>query len=104
MLAQFEKQGTQIKGVDCVFGSNIPIGAGLSSSAAIECGFAIGLNEILQTGFSNFKLVQMAQKAEHEYAGVMCGIMDQYASVFGKKIMSLNLIADRTHINISHLE
>jgi len=85
VLAQFEKQGTQIKGVDCVFGSNIPIGAGLSSSAAIECGFAIGLNEILQTGFSDFKLVQMAQKAEHEYAGVLCGIMDQYASVFGKK-------------------
>lgn len=85
VLAQFEKQGVQIKGIDCVFGSDIPTGAGLSSSAAIECGFSIGLNEILQTGFTNFQLVQMAQKAEHEYAGVMCGIMDQFASVFGKK-------------------
>jgi galactokinase len=85
VLAQFKKQGTQLKGIDCVFGSNIPIGAGLSSSAAIECGFAIGLNSMLQTGFSDFKLVQMAQKAEHEFAGVLCGIMDQYASVFGKK-------------------
>lgn len=57
----------------------------MSSSAAIECGFAFGLNELLKTNFSKYELVKMAQKAEHEYAGVMCGIMDQFASMFGKK-------------------
>ena len=83
VLAQFKKQGVELRGVDCVFESNIPIGAGLSSSAAIECGFAFGLNELFNTQIPKYKLALMAQKAEHEYAGVMCGIMDQYASMFG---------------------
>jgi len=85
VLAQFEKENIKLKGIDCVFGGNIPIGAGLSSSAALECGFAFGLNKIFKTNFSDYQLLKMSQKAEHEYAGVMCGIMDQYASVFGKK-------------------
>lgn len=85
VLAQFRKENVNIKGIDCVFGGNIPIGAGLSSSAALECGFAYGLNKIFNANFSDYQLVKMSQKAEHEYAGVMCGIMDQYASVFGKK-------------------
>jgi len=85
VLDQFRKNGFSISGVDCVFGGNIPIGSGLSSSAALECGFAFGLNELFGCGFSLLELVQMSQKAEHEYAGVMCGIMDQYASVFGKQ-------------------
>ena len=91
VLAQFEKEGVKLVGVDCVFASNIPIGAGLSSSAAIECGFAYGFNKLVNAGFSDYQLVQMAQKAEHEYAGVMCGIMDQYASMFGKKDHVLRL-------------
>lgn len=84
-VAQFEKEGVSVAGVDCVFSSDIPLGAGLSSSAAIECGIAWGLNELLSTGFSSFRLAKMAQSAEHDYAGVMCGIMDQFASIFGKK-------------------
>lgn len=85
VLAQFQKEGVELKGLDCVFGGNIPLGAGLSSSAALECGFAFGMNKILKTKFTKYQLVKMAQKAEHEYAGVMCGIMDQFASVFGKQ-------------------
>ena len=85
VLAQFRKENVELPGIDCVFGGDIPIGAGLSSSAALECGYAFGLNEILKTRFSKYQLVVMAQKAEHEYAGVMCGIMDQFASMFGKK-------------------
>mgnify|MGYP000486461767 CR=1 FL=1 len=85
VIAQFEKLSIDISGVDCVFGGNIPIGAGLSSSAALECGFAFGLDTIFGCNLSKYNLVSMAQKAEHEYAGVMCGIMDQFASVFGKK-------------------
>ncbi len=84
VLAQFQKAGKSFTGIDCVFDSNIPIGAGLSSSAAIECGFAKGLDRLLLSDIQPLQLVKMAQKAEHEYAGVMCGIMDQYASVFGK--------------------
>lgn len=85
VLAQFEKENIDLSGIDCVFSSTIPIGAGLSSSAAIECGFAYGINYMLDTKFNDFQIVSMAQKAEHEYAGVMCGIMDQYASVFGRQ-------------------
>lgn len=85
VITQFLKKGKVIKGIDCVFGGDIPIGAGLSSSAALECGFAFGLNHIYNFNYDDFTLVKMAQKAEHEYAGVMCGIMDQYASVFGQK-------------------
>jgi len=85
VLAQFRHKGIKTQGFDCVFGGNIPIGSGLSSSAAIECGLALGLNEIYNTQLSPYELVTMSQKAEHEYAGVMCGIMDQFSSIFGKK-------------------
>ncbi|MCL4156523.1 UNVERIFIED_CONTAM: hypothetical protein GTU68_004741, partial [Idotea baltica] len=84
VVAQFKERGIEIPGFDCVFGGNIPVGAGLSSSAALECGLAVGLNELLSSGISKMDLVKMAQKAEHTYAGVQCGIMDQFASVFGK--------------------
>ncbi|WP_317175594.1 galactokinase, partial [Pontibacter beigongshangensis] len=84
VVAQFQKAGYDVKGFDLVFGGNIPIGAGLSSSAAVECGLAFGLNHIFDLGADKFEMAQMAQRAEHEYAGVMCGIMDQFASMFGK--------------------
>lgn len=85
VLAQFQKIGKLDSGFDVVFGGNIPVGAGLSSSAALECGLAIAVNILSDLQISNIDLVKMSQKAEHEYAGVMCGIMDQYASIFGKK-------------------
>jgi len=85
VLAQYQAKGIELQGIDCVFGGDIPVGAGLSSSAAIECGYAFGLNELYQSNIPKYQLVKMAQKAEHEYAGVMCGIMDQYASMFGKE-------------------
>ncbi len=85
VLAQFKKQSFPLDGFDCVFGGDIPLGAGLSSSAALECGFAFGVNQLSGFNISSIQLVKMAQLAEHEYAGVLCGIMDQYTSVFGKK-------------------
>ena len=88
---QFQKAGHLLKGVDCVFGGDIPIGAGLSSSAAIENGFALALNELFNFGESRMQMVKMAQKAEHEYAGVMCGIMDQFASMMGKENQAIKL-------------
>lgn len=84
VMAQFQKRGLKPGGIDCVFGGDIPLGAGLSSSAALECGFAICLNEEFGFGIDRSELILMAQKAEHEFAGVNCGIMDQFASTFGR--------------------
>lgn len=85
VIDQFTKSGIVVPGVDVVFGGDIPVGAGLSSSAALECGLAFGLNDLLHLGIKTEKLARMAQLAEHESVGVLCGIMDQYASLFGKK-------------------
>lgn len=96
VLAQFEKRNLDITGFDCVFGGDIPLGAGLSSSAALASGFAFAINDISNFGLSSFELVKIAQMAEHEYAGVMCGIMDQYASIFGKSERLIQLDCQST--------
>jgi galactokinase len=83
--AQFIKRGVKLPGFNAVLTSDVPMGAGLSSSAAVECATVFALNELLKTGLDRLTMVQMAQKAEHEFAGVMCGIMDQFASMMGKK-------------------
>jgi galactokinase len=83
--AQFLKRGIKLRGFNAVLSSDVPIGAGLSSSAAVECAMVFALNELLQTNLDRVTMVLMAQKAEHEYAGVMCGVMDQFASMMGKK-------------------
>ena len=83
--AQFMQRGIKLPGFNAVLTSTVPIGAGLSSSAAVECATVFALNELLQTNIEKLEMVKMAQKAEHEYAGVMCGIMDQFASMMGKK-------------------
>ncbi|GAB2790983.1 galactokinase [Hymenobacter luteus] len=84
VVAQFQKRGITVPGFDCVFGGNVPMGAGLSSSAAVECGLAFALDQLLATKLERLDLARMAQKAEHEFAGVQCGIMDQFASLFGR--------------------
>lgn len=84
-VAQFIKKGVPIKGFNALLTSDVPIGAGLSSSAAVECATTFALNELFKTNFDRVEMVKMSQKAEHEYAGVMCGIMDQFASMMGKK-------------------
>ncbi|MBL7750014.1 MAG: galactokinase [Chitinophagaceae bacterium] len=91
VVAQFKQAGIPVRGFNLILSSDVPIGAGLSSSAAVECATAFALNELWQTGFDRMQLVKMAQKAEHEYAGVKCGIMDQFASMFGKKDHCLRL-------------
>ena len=84
VIAQFTKAGKDIQGFDCVFGGDIPMGAGMSSSAALETGLAFAINYMEDLGFETIDLVKFSQKAEHEYAGVQCGIMDQFASMHGK--------------------
>jgi galactokinase len=83
--AQCKQQGLPLHGFNAVLSSDIPIGAGLSSSAAVECATMFALNELMQTKLDRLTMVHMAQRAEHTYAGVKCGIMDQFASMMGKK-------------------
>ncbi len=80
------KRGGTVKGFDAVFAGNVPLGAGLSSSAALESCFANALNELYnENRFPKMELAKIGQSTEHNYCGVNCGIMDQFASVHGKK-------------------
>ncbi len=81
---EFQWRGVAVPGFDCVLAGTVPMGAGMSSSAAVECGLAFALNELLHTGFDRLELARIAQLAEQTYAGVQCGIMDQFASLFGR--------------------
>lgn len=84
VLRKFIDRGNILKPIHCVFDGNIPAGAGLSSSAALECGFAYGVNHLHGFQVPALELVHMAQWAEHHYVGVMCGIMDQFASAMSQ--------------------
>ena len=79
------KRGGKVEGFDAVFAGDVPLGAGLSSSAALESTFAYALNEIFGNGIEKFELAKIGQSTEHNYCGVKCGIMDQFASIFGKE-------------------
>ncbi len=80
------KRGFTVKGFDAVFAGNVPLGAGLSSSAALESCFAYAMNDMFNdNAIPKFELAKIGQSTEHNYCGVNCGIMDQFASVFGKK-------------------
>jgi galactokinase len=76
---------SNVNGIHIRFKSNIPIGAGLSSSAALCCGLAFGLNEFFDLGKTRFELALIAQQTEHQFAGVKCGLMDQVACLFGEE-------------------
>jgi galactokinase len=85
VIEQLQNLGHTIPAFDCVFGGNIPNGAGLSSSAAVECGLATALNEVFNLKLSKLEIVKLCQKAENEFVGVKCGIMDQFANTFGQQ-------------------
>ncbi len=92
---------TKIKGFKADISSKIPVGAGLSSSAALTCGIARGLNALFQLNLSKNELMIVAQKAEHDFAGTPCGIMDQYTIMHGQKNQLLYLNCDElTHEEI----
>lgn len=91
VLDQMKQSGFDINGFQCVFGGDIPIGAGLSSSAAIEAGLAYALNELFELGINKIDLVRMAQKAENQFVGVRCGIMDQFINIYGEEDKVLKL-------------
>lgn len=84
VVDQFQRRGFAVPGFACLFGGNIPIGAGLSSSAALEGALAFSLNRLFAFGLSPLELAKIGQLAEHRFAGVQCGIMDQFANHFGR--------------------
>ena len=79
------KRGGKVEGFDTVFAGDVPLGAGLSSSAALESTFAYAINYLFDNKIDKFDLAKIGQSTEHNYCGVKCGIMDQFASIFGKK-------------------
>lgn len=83
VAAEIIKSGRKLHGFNLVFSGNIPLGSGMSSSAALECGSCFSLNELFELKISKLEMVKLSQMAEHNYAGVKCGIMDQFASMFG---------------------
>ncbi|HKJ47413.1 MAG TPA: galactokinase [Balneolales bacterium] len=91
VVDQLLKNDIGLQGFDCVFGGNIPIGAGMSSSAAIEGGLIYGLSEVFNLNIDNLTKVKLAQKAENDFVGVQCGIMDQFINIFGKENHALKL-------------
>lgn len=97
VIDQLQKNGHVVKGFNLAIDGDVPIGAGLSSSAAVECAVVYALNEIFQFGLSRIQMVPLAQKAEHVFAGVNCGIMDQFASMFGKKNNAIKLDCRSLH-------
>ena len=91
VVVEIQKKGKKLSPFNIVFGSNIPEGAGMSSSAALENSIVFGLNELFNLHLSKHQMILISQKAEHHYVGVKCGIMDQYASMFGVKNKALLL-------------
>lgn len=84
VVAQFRLAGHALRGINCVFGGTIPMGSGLSSSAALENGVGFALNELFQLGIDRIDLVKLSQRAENEFVGAKVGIMDMFASMMGK--------------------
>lgn len=95
IIHQMEARGLKVRPFNCVFDGDLPLGAGLSSSAAIECCFAYALNELNDFNLSKLEMIHMAQWAEHNYVGVKCGIMDQFTSIMGQAGHAMVLDCER---------
>jgi galactokinase len=91
VVSELQQQGYSIKGFNAVISGDLPIGAGMSSSAAVECATVFALNELNKLGINRMQMAAITQKAEHNFAGVMCGIMDMFASLMGKKEKAIKL-------------
>jgi galactokinase len=88
---RLKKHGYPLEGFNCVFSGDVPIGAGLSSSAALECGVLFGLDRLFGYDITTAEMAKIAQEAENEFVGVQCGIMDQFISLNGKENRAMKL-------------
>jgi galactokinase len=84
VVSEARQEGLVFGGLNLAFGGNVPLGAGLSSSAALESGALFALNELYRLGLSPMDIVRLAQRAENNFVGMQCGIMDMFASVMGR--------------------
>ena len=91
VVSELQNFGKPPGNFNSVFAGNIPRGAGMSSSAALENSFVYGLNNLFELGLTKHEMILLSQKAEHNFVGVKCGVMDQYASMFGVKKSALLL-------------
>ncbi|GAA3762033.1 galactokinase [Flavobacterium ginsengiterrae] len=91
VIKQLQDKGFEFDGFNCVFSSNIPVGSGLSSSAALECGMIFGIKQLFDLKIEKLDIALLGQKAEH-WVGINCGIMDQFSSVHGleNKVIKLD--------------
>ncbi|HTR29839.1 MAG TPA: galactokinase [Puia sp.] len=85
VIQQLQQSGHAPGGFNCVFAGDIPIGSGMSSSAALECATAFALNELYRLGLDRLTMVRLSQRAENTFVGLQCGIMDMFASMFGRR-------------------
>jgi len=84
LLLEFQSKGISLKGFDCAFMSDIPIGAGVSSSSALECGFAMGIDALLGSRLDRWQIIEMSHHSNHNFMQIYGGILDQFSSLFGK--------------------
>lgn len=122
VLKEFQESGVDVAGFDCIFHSQIPIGAGVSSSAALQCGFAKGIDYLSDCQLDNWELVNICNQSSHNFLGIKSGILDQFSSLFGKvdhamlmdcrsqsfdyhklDLGSYDLVLINTNVNHSHL-
>jgi galactokinase len=94
IINEFLRRDVKVEGLELLYFGDVPNGAGLSSSASIEMVTAVALNELFNTGFSTLEMVKLSQRAENEFVGMNCGIMDQFAAGFGKKDHAIFLNCD----------
>ncbi|MEM6830415.1 MAG: galactokinase, partial [Bacteroidota bacterium] len=84
VISELKKLDASLEGFNLVFGGDVPQGSGMSSSAALECGLCLGMNELFDLGLDREQMAKVSQAAEHNYVGVKCGIMDQFSSSVGE--------------------
>ncbi|MEN8799777.1 MAG: galactokinase [Flavobacteriaceae bacterium] len=85
VISEILKRTDRLQGFNCTIESTLPVGSGVSSSAALECGLSFGLNELFGLELSKIEMVKLCQQADHNYVGIMSGIMDQFASMMSKE-------------------
>ena len=101
ILCCMKKRGLKFDaGFDCLIASNVPSAGGISSSSALECGFAWAVNETYGFNISRKDIALMGQQSEHEFMNVNCGIMDQYIIATGKKILQNFLIVQKSNMSM----
>jgi len=104
LIREFYKLGFKFNGFDCLFFSEVPIGAGVSSSAALQCGFVLGLDKLCQARLEKWDLVHLCNRSDNQFMGVQSGILDQFSSLFGKEGKAMLMDCDDHSFQYYNLE